>query len=76
MLIGFSLRKSLGVSNFALVVRPSGIHLNLNSEDEEVKRKLVKCSPWTYSELIRSDIPWLFGAKPSRPSKPSGVKSS
>ena len=33
-----------------------------------MKRKLVKCSPWTYSELIRSDIPRPYGAKSSRPS--------
>ena len=48
-LIGFSLRKSRGVSNFALVVWPLGIRPSLNSEDREVKRKLVKCSPRTYS---------------------------
>ena len=33
-LIGFSHRKSRGVSNFALVVWPSGIHPSLSSEDE------------------------------------------
>ena len=41
-----------------------------------LKRKLVKCSSRTYSELIRSDIHWPFGAKPSRPFGPSGVKLS
>ena len=41
-----------------------------------MKRKLVKCSPQTYSELIRSDIPRPFGAKSSQPSKPFGAKSS
>ena len=45
------------------VIRPS-----LSSEDEEVKRKLVKCSPRKYSELIRSDILGPFGIKSSRPS--------
>ena len=55
----------MSVSNFALVVWPSGICPSLNFEDEEVKRKLVKCSPRTYSELIRSDIPGPSGAKPS-----------
>ena len=54
-------------------MRPLGIRPRLNSEDEEVKRKLVKCSPRTYSELIRLDIPGPSGAKPSRPSWPSGV---
>ena len=55
---------------------PSGIRPNLNFEDEEVKQKLVKCSLWTYSELIRSDIPEPSGTKSSRPSEPSGAKSS
>ena len=40
-----------------------------------MKRKLVKCSPQTYFELIRLDIPGPSGAKPSRPTKPSGTKS-
>ena len=35
-LIGFSLRNSLGVSNFALVVWPSGIRPGLSSKDREV----------------------------------------
>ena len=43
-------------------MRPS-----LSLEDEEVKRKLVKFHPQAYSELIRSDIPGLFSAKPARP---------
>ena len=33
-----------------------------------MKRKLVKCSSRTYSELIRSEIPRPSGAKSSRPS--------
>ena len=41
-----------------------------------MRRKLFKCSTWTYSELIRSDIPGPSGANSSRPSEPSGVKSS
>ena len=49
-------------------MRPSSIHPSLSSEDEEVKRKLVKCSPWTYSELIRSDIPRPSCEKSSQPS--------
>ena len=55
---------------------PSGIRPSLSSEDEEVKRKLVKCSLWTYSELSISNIPGSSGAKPSRPSEPSRAKSS
>ena len=35
---------------------PSGARPDLSPEDEEVKRKLVKCAPRAYSELIRSDI--------------------
>ena len=38
----------------------------LSPEDEEVKRRLVRCHPWAYSELIRSDIPGSSGAKPTR----------
>ena len=57
-------------------MRPSGIRPDLSSEDEEVKRKLVKCSPRTYSKLIRSDIPGPSGAKPSQPFEPSNAKSS
>ena len=57
-------------------MQPSGIHPRLSPKDEEVKRKLVKCRPRTYSELIRSDIPEPSGAKPSRPPGPSGVKLS
>ena len=55
-------------------MRPSCIRPGLSSKDEEVKRKLVKCRLQTYSELIRSDIPGPSGAKPSRPTRPSGVK--
>ena len=41
-----------------------------------MKRKLVKCRLRTYSELIRLDIPGPFGATPSRPPRPSGMKLS
>ena len=47
---------------------PSSIRPSLSSEDREVKRKLVKCSPRSYSELIKSDIIGPSGAKTSRPS--------
>ena len=49
-------------------MQPTGIRPNLSSEYEEVKRKLVKCSPWMYSELIRLDISRPSSAKSSRPS--------
>ena len=59
---------------------PSGIRPGLNPEDEEGKRKLVKCIPRAYSELIRLDIPGSYGSKSSRPpalrsSPPSVTKS-
>ena len=49
-------------------MRSSGIHPNLSPEDRDVKRKLAKCLPRAYSELIRSDIPGSLGSKSSRPS--------
>ena len=59
---------------------PLGIRPGLSLRDEEVKRKLVKCAPRAYSELIRSDIPGSSGSKSSRPpalkpSPPSVAKS-
>ena len=68
-------------SNFPLVVRSSGIRPGLSPEDEEVKRKLSKCRPWVYSELIRLDILGLSGvsssrAPDSRPSLPFVMKIS
>ena len=38
----------------------------LSPEDEDVKRRLVRCHPQEYSELIRLDIPGSSGAKPAR----------
>ena len=68
-------------SNFALVMRSSGIRPYLNPEDEEVKRKLAKCRPRVYFELIRSNILGPFGVSSSRalalrPSLPSIMKTS
>ena len=67
--------------NFALVVRSSGIRPGLSPEDEEVKRKLAKCHPRVYSELIRLDILGPSGVSPSwaptsRPSLPFVMKTS
>ena len=74
-------RKSLGVSNFSLVMWFSGARLGLSPEDEEVKWRLVRCHPRSYSELIRSDVPRPSGAKPAllpalRSSPPSVMKPS
>ena len=59
----------------------SGISPDLSPKDRVVKRKLVKCLPRAYSELIRSDIPGSSGLKSSRPatlrpSPPSVMKLS
>ena len=54
------------ISNIALVAWPSGARPDLSPKDGEVKRKLVKCALRSYSELIRSDIPGPFGARPAR----------
>ena len=63
--IGSNFRKSLGVSNSGLVVWFSGVRPGLSLEDEEVKRRLVRCYPRAYSELIRLDILGPSGAKPA-----------
>ena len=49
--------KAIGYFNIALVTWLSGVRPGLSPENEEVKRKLVKCAPCAYSELIRSNIP-------------------
>ena len=68
-------------SNFALVVLSSGIRPGLSLEDEEVKRKLAKCRPRVYYELIKSDTLGPSGVSPtralaSRPSLPFVMKTS
>ena len=52
-------------SNIVLVAWPSGARPGLSPEDEEVKRKLVKCAPRAYSEIIRLDIPGPSSARPA-----------
>ena len=54
------------ISNIALVAWSSSARPDLSPEDEEVKRKLVRCASRAYSELIKSDIPGPSGARPSR----------
>ena len=68
-------------SNFGLVMWSSGIRPGLSPEDEEVKRKLAKCHPRVYYELIRLDILGPFGvsssrAPASRPSLPFFIRTS
>ena len=48
-------------------MRSSGIRPDLSPENRVVKRKLAKCLPRAYSELISSDIPGSLGSKSSRP---------
>ena len=59
----------------------SGIRPDLSPADRDVKRKLAKCLPRAYSELIRSDISGSSGSNSSqpstlRPSHPSVMKFS
>ena len=55
-LTGLGLWGLYDIFNFALVMGPPSIRPDLSSEDEVVKRKLVKGAPRAYSVLIRSDI--------------------
>ena len=66
VLVCLSFSRSQDVSDIALVTWFLGARLDLSPEDEEVKRKLVKCTPRTYSELIRSDILRSSDARPTR----------
>ena len=72
---------SLGISNSALTVCHSGVRPDLSPEDKAIMQELVKCSPRTYSELIRSDIPGPSSLRSTRsaalrPSPPSAMKFS
>ena len=51
--------------DFFMVVLPSSICLNLNPEDREMKRRLGKCCPRKYSDLIKTDLPGSSGVSPS-----------
>ena len=68
VLVWSSFHRFQGIPNVALAVRSSSIRPDLSPEDKDVKRKLAKCLPRAYSELIRSDIPGSSGSKSSRPS--------
>ena len=54
-------------------MRSSGIRPNISPEDRDMKRKLAKCLPRAYSELIRSDI---LGSSCSKSSRPSTLRPS
>ena len=62
-------------------MRFSGINPDLSPEDRIVKRKLAKCLPRAYFELIRLYVPGSSGSRSSRPatlrpSPPSVMKFS
>ena len=65
-MVCFGFQRSQDISDIALVAWPSGARPDLSPEDEEVKRKLMKCALCAYSELIRLDIPGSSGARPTR----------
>ena len=46
-------RGQVMILTFVMVVLPSGIRLDLTPEDREVKRRLGKCRPREYSDLIK-----------------------
>ena len=48
-----------------MVVLPSSIRPDLTPEDREVKRRLGKCRPQAFSDLIKSDLPGSLGVSPS-----------
>ena len=48
-----------------MVVLPSSIRPDLTPEDREVKRRLGKCHPRAYPDLIRLNIPDSLGLSPS-----------
>ena len=59
----------------------SGVRPEVNPEDKVITQELAKCSPRTYSELIRSDIPGPSSLRSThsaalRPSPPSAMKFS
>ena len=64
MLVGVNLFHAL-VFDFVMVVLPLSICPNLTPEDKEVKRRLGKCRPRAYSDLIKSDLPCSSGVSPS-----------
>ena len=72
---------SLGISNSALTACLSGVRPDLSPEDKVITLELAKCSPRTYSNLIKSDIPGPSSLRSTRsaalrPSPPSAMKFS
>ena len=48
-----------------MVVLPSGIRPDLTPEDREVKQRLGKCRPLSYSNMIKLDVPSSSRVSPS-----------
>ena len=76
---GIVFARSLGISNSSLTACPSGVRLDLSPKDNVIAQELAECSPRTYSELIRSDIPEPSSLRSTRsaalrPSPPSVAK--
>ena len=72
---------SLGISNSTLTACLSGVRTDLSPKDKVITQELAKCSPHTYSKLIRSDIPEPSSLRSTRsvalrPSPPSAMKFS
>ena len=80
-IFGIVFVSSFGISNSALTACLSGVRPNLSPEDTVIMQELAKCSPFTYLELIRSDIPRPSSLRSTRsaalrPSPPSAMKFS
>ena len=80
-IFGIVFVSSLGISKSALTACLSGVRPDLSPEDKVIMQELAKCSPRTYSELIRSDIPGPSSLRSTRsvtlrPSPPFVMKFS
>ena len=73
--------RSWGISNSALTACLSSVLPDLSPKDNVIAQEFAECSPYPYSELIRSDIPGPSSLRSTRsaalrPSPPSAMKFS
>ena len=73
--------RSLGISDSALSTCFSGARIDLSAEDNAIALALAECSPRSYAELIKSDIPGPSSSRSAhsvvlRPSPPFTMKVS
>ena len=73
--------RSLGISNSALTACLLGVRPDISPEDNVIAQELAECSPRSYSELIRSDMPGPSSLRSTRsttlrPSPSSAMKFS